>query len=92
MSLSGLSAAGTSSRVEGPNTAEPAETTTCPAPEAGPERTDGSAPTASTPCSDSVEDCEVAALDSAEEATDDGFAPPSSETCFELGDYRSRPS
>jgi hypothetical protein len=30
---SGPSAAGTSSRVEGPSTAEPAEQTTCPAPE-----------------------------------------------------------
>ena len=46
---SGLSAAGTSSPVEGPNTAEPAATTTCPAPEASPEPTDGSAPIASTP-------------------------------------------
>ena len=45
---SGLSAAGTSSRAEGPNTAEPAEKTTCPVPEASPERTDGSAPIAST--------------------------------------------
>jgi hypothetical protein len=45
----GLSAAGTSSRVEGPNTAEPAATTTCRAPEASPEPTDGSALTASTP-------------------------------------------
>ena len=36
---SGLSAAGTSSRVEGPNTAEPAATTTCPVPEARPEPT-----------------------------------------------------
>jgi hypothetical protein len=45
---SGPSAAGISSRVEGPNTAEPAATTTCPAPEATPERTDSSAPTAST--------------------------------------------
>jgi hypothetical protein len=33
---SGPSAAGTSSRVEGPTTAEPAATTTCPAPEASP--------------------------------------------------------
>jgi hypothetical protein len=46
---SGLSASGTSSRVEGRNTAEPASTTTCPAPEASPEPTDDSAPTASTP-------------------------------------------
>jgi hypothetical protein len=45
----GLSAAGTSSRVEGPNTAEPVATTTCPAPEASPELTDSSVPTASTP-------------------------------------------
>jgi hypothetical protein len=45
---SGLSAAGISSRVEGPNIAGPAATTTCPAPEAGPELTVGSAPTAST--------------------------------------------
>ena len=42
----GLSAAGTSSRVEGPNTAGRAATTTCPAPEASPEPRDGSAPTA----------------------------------------------
>jgi hypothetical protein len=46
---SGLSAAGTSSRAEGPNTATPVATTDCPAPEASPEPTDGSAPTASTP-------------------------------------------
>ena len=45
---SGLSAAGTSSQAEGPSTAEPAATTTCPAPEASPESTDGSAPIAST--------------------------------------------
>ena len=45
---SGLSAAGTSSRVEGPNIAEPAATTACPAPEASQEPTDGSAPTTST--------------------------------------------
>jgi hypothetical protein len=45
---SGLSAAGTSSRVEGPNIAEPAATTTCPAPEASPEPTAASVPTAST--------------------------------------------
>jgi hypothetical protein len=45
----GPSAAGTSSRAEGPNTARPAATTACPAPEADQERTDGSAPTASTP-------------------------------------------
>jgi hypothetical protein len=46
---SGPSAAGTSSRAEGPNTAEPAETTACPAPEASLEPTGGSAPTSSTP-------------------------------------------
>jgi hypothetical protein len=46
---SGPSAAGTSSPVEGPSTAEPAATTTSPAPEAIAEPTDGSAPTASTP-------------------------------------------
>ena len=46
---SGLSAAGTSSRAEGPNTATPVATTDCPAPEAGPAPTDGSAPIASTP-------------------------------------------
>jgi hypothetical protein len=45
---SGPSAAGISSLVEGPNTAGPAATTTCPAPEARPERTGCSAPTAST--------------------------------------------
>jgi hypothetical protein len=45
----GPSAAGISSRAEGPNTAEPAATTTCPAPEANSEPTAGSAPTASTP-------------------------------------------
>jgi hypothetical protein len=45
----GPSAAGTSSRAEGPSTAEPAATTTCPAPEASSEPTDGSALTASTP-------------------------------------------
>jgi hypothetical protein len=45
----GPSAAGTSSRAEGPNTVEPAATATCPAPEASRERTDGSAPTATTP-------------------------------------------
>src|SRR5918999_4632446 len=42
---SGLSAAGTSSRVEGPSTAKPAGKTTCPAPEASPGPTDGSVPT-----------------------------------------------
>jgi hypothetical protein len=45
---SGPSAAGTSSRAEGPTTAERAETTTCPAPEGSPVPTAGSAPTAST--------------------------------------------
>jgi hypothetical protein len=45
----GLSAAGTSSQVEGPNTAEPAEVTACPAPEASREPTAGSAPIESTP-------------------------------------------
>jgi hypothetical protein len=46
---SGPSAAGTSSPAEGPNTARPAAATDCPAPEASPEPTDGSALTASTP-------------------------------------------
>jgi hypothetical protein len=46
---SGPSAAGTSSRAEGPNTAKAATTKACPAPEASREPTDGSAPTASTP-------------------------------------------
>jgi hypothetical protein len=46
---SGLSAAGTSSPAEGQSTAEPAATTTCPAPEANPALTGGPAPTASTP-------------------------------------------
>jgi hypothetical protein len=45
---SGPSAAGISSPAEGPNTAEPAAMTTCPAPEASPERKNGSAPIAST--------------------------------------------
>ena len=45
----GPSAAGTSSRAEGPSTAAPATTTTSPAPEASPAPTAGSAPTASTP-------------------------------------------
>jgi len=45
---SGPSAAGTSSRAEGPNIAASAEKTTCPAPEVNREPTDGSAPTAST--------------------------------------------
>jgi hypothetical protein len=49
MSLSGLSAAGTSSPAEGPNTAEPAATTACLAPEANQELTGGSAATGSTP-------------------------------------------
>jgi hypothetical protein len=46
---SGPSVAGTSSPAEGPSTAEPTATTTCSAPEANRELTDGSAPTASTP-------------------------------------------
>jgi hypothetical protein len=46
---SGLSAAGTFGPAEGPNTAEPAATTACRVPEANPERTGDSAPTASTP-------------------------------------------
>jgi hypothetical protein len=46
---SGPSAAGTSSPAEGPNTAGPAATTTCPAPEASPEPTGASVPIASTP-------------------------------------------
>jgi hypothetical protein len=46
---SGPSAAGTSSRAEGPNTAEPAATTACPAREANPDQTGGSAPTVSMP-------------------------------------------
>jgi hypothetical protein len=45
----GPSAAGTSSPAEGPNTAEPAATTACPAREANREPTGGSARTASTP-------------------------------------------
>ena len=45
----GPSAAGTSGRAEGPNTAAPAATTASPVPEASPEPTDGSAPTASKP-------------------------------------------
>jgi hypothetical protein len=45
----GPSAAGTSSRAEGPNTAEPAEMTACPAPEASREPTAGSAPIESMP-------------------------------------------
>jgi hypothetical protein len=44
-----FSAAGTSSRAGGPNTAKPAATMTCPVPEASSEPTGGSAPTASTP-------------------------------------------
>jgi hypothetical protein len=43
------SAAGTSSPVEGPNTAMPVAMTGCPAREANPGPTDGSVPTASTP-------------------------------------------
>ena len=46
---SGPSAAGTSSRAEGPNTATPVAMTDCPAPAASPEPTGDSAPTASTP-------------------------------------------
>jgi hypothetical protein len=46
---SGPSAAGISSQAEGPNTAEPAETTASPAPEANPEPMDSAAPTASMP-------------------------------------------
>jgi hypothetical protein len=46
---SGLSAAGISSRVEGPNIAGPAATTACPVPKARLEPTHGSVPTASTP-------------------------------------------
>ena len=45
----GPSAAGTSSRAEGPNTAKPAATPACPAPGASPEPMDSAAPTASTP-------------------------------------------
>jgi hypothetical protein len=45
----GPSASGTFSPAEGPSTAEPAATTTCPAPEANREPTGGPAPTASTP-------------------------------------------
>jgi hypothetical protein len=44
---SGPFAAGTSSRAEGPNTAEPAATTACPARAASQELADGSALTAS---------------------------------------------
>ena len=46
---SGPSAAGTSSRAEGPNTAKPAAMPDCPAPEASQEPTGGFALTASTP-------------------------------------------
>jgi hypothetical protein len=46
---SGPSAAGTSSRAEGPSIAEPAATTTCPAPEVERQPMGASAPTASTP-------------------------------------------
>jgi hypothetical protein len=45
----GPSASGTSSRAEGPNIAEPAEMTACPAPEASREPTAGSAPIESMP-------------------------------------------
>jgi hypothetical protein len=45
----GPSAAGTSSRAEGPNIAEPAATPTSPAPKGSPEPTVGSAPIASAP-------------------------------------------
>jgi hypothetical protein len=45
----GPSAAGTSSRAKGPNTAEPAATTACPAREANPEPMGSAAPTVSTP-------------------------------------------
>jgi hypothetical protein len=45
----GPSAAGTSSRAEGPNTAKPAATTASPAPEPKREPPDGSVRTASTP-------------------------------------------
>jgi hypothetical protein len=46
---SGPSAAGTSSRAEGPNTAGPAATTASPAPGVHPEPTDSAAPTTSMP-------------------------------------------
>ena len=46
---SGPSAPGISGRADGPITAEAAATTACPVPEASPEPTGGSAPTASTP-------------------------------------------
>ena len=45
----GPSAAGTSSRAEGPSTAEAAATEDYPAPEASVEPTGGAVPTASTP-------------------------------------------
>jgi hypothetical protein len=45
----GLFAAGTSSRAEGPNIAEPAATMACPVPEAAQEPTGGFVHTASTP-------------------------------------------
>jgi hypothetical protein len=45
----GLSAAGISSRAEGPNTAEPAESTASRVPGANPQPTDGYVPIASTP-------------------------------------------
>ena len=46
---SGLSAAGTSSQAEGPNTAEPVGKTACPAREGSQEPMDSSVPTANTP-------------------------------------------
>jgi hypothetical protein len=46
---SGLSAAGISSRAEGPNTAKPAETTACPAPEENVAPTGASVPAAGMP-------------------------------------------
>ena len=46
---SGLSAAGISSRVEGPNTAWSAATMTCPVPEANQEPTENAVRTTSTP-------------------------------------------
>jgi hypothetical protein len=45
----GPSAAGTSSRAEGPSTAKPAATPACPAPEASAAPTDNAAPIESTP-------------------------------------------
>jgi hypothetical protein len=46
---SGPSAAGTSSRAEGPNTAKPAATTASPAPGVNPQPTEGSVPIGSMP-------------------------------------------